>query len=959
MRFSRSDLLVSLGAALAILCLGLAYYGEIQANSRGDESDQVGHIVFRRRTATRRPSRSLRWERLSNYALVYHGDTLRTAGQSEAGIVFDDGTTLDLLEHSLVALDVQGMIREIEFLEGTIFVGGDLQGSSLRSVRIGSVTISADSAEAVTISGDAREFSLDVARGEAEIITDQGETIRVSEHSTYTLNTSTGEGHHQPHRIIPLWPRQNSRLIHQYQEESSIPFRFSLAEAEAATTVPGESHLADPTGPADPVPPEGRELFLEIAPTGDFSSPSVVHRLAVPARAGEPETVSLPLGQGEWYWRLRAPGGDLSSPVRRFAVHHLPPPRLLAPTREKIFSYRAVPPRVRFAWQETPQATAYLLELSRDGEFSSGLRRYRTALPGISLEGLHEGSWYWRVQAVFPGEYLHPPLPSEEGVFHLSAGGALEPVEPRQPAEGTFLEILRLAGEGLSFSWLPRDGARRYELRLVDASDPSHPLVQAQTEQPFLVLDPPSLEGITGEGTLFWTVRWEDSEGSWSEPSPARSLEIVDGRFALRPIFPPDGYLLAGSLGPEARFTWSRNFSASTNFQISRNDDFSDLLMEERLQGESLFGRAWPPGTYHWRLRTYNVDGSVFLETPARTLRVVPPLDPPRLYHPLEGQEHLLLQGDITELRWTPVEGAGFYRVQLFREDQPGEAILEERFLPEPFLPIPLGSLPSGRYRVVLQAFALETEKNSRLIGYRTTGDFSSRRLFPAELQEPSDHATFAGLEALRQGVELSWVSREHSGAIDLELFRDGQRVNPREFPGGELPLDPGAGEQRVTLKGLPRGTYDWRIRSEYRGFDLSSRERRSFTVAPIPLLEPPLLETPVSGTVLGVPYLSRAEDLRFSWEPLEGANRYVFRLICESSGASLVGDLLLEESEFLLTDLSLLDRGDFRWEVRGQLRDEPRVVIQEGLVAAGYFRVDLPDLRAPQLFLQDSLYGY
>ncbi|SIQ65930.1 FecR family protein [Alkalispirochaeta americana] len=955
MRFSRSDFLVSLGAALAVFCLGFAYYGEIQASSRGDETARVGHIVFRRRTATRRPARSLRWERLNNHALIYQGDTLRTAGQSEAGIIFDDGTTLDLLEHSLVALDFQGMIREIDFLEGTIYVGGDLQGSGLRSIRVGSARISADSAEAVTISGDAGEFSVDVAQGEAEIVTDQGKTIVVSEHSTYTLDTTTGEGRHRLHQVVPLWPRQNSRLIHQYQEEAIIPFRFSLAE-EAVELLE-----------------EDRKFLLEIASSADFSSPLVEHHLMIPADAREVRSVSLPLGPGQWYWRLRTPSGDISSPVRRFAWHHLPPPRLLSPADNEDRSYRAGAPRVRFSWQESPGATAYLLEISQDREFSTGLRRFRTALPGLTLDELHQGSWYWRVHAVFPGEYLHPPEPSRERSFHLSARDDMEPVDLRQPAEGTFLEVLRLAEEGLSFSWLPREGARRYELILLGSPDPGQPLAKVQTEQPFLVLDPSALKGLAEERRLLWTVRWKDSEGSWSEVSPPRSLEIVDGRFALRALFPPDGYTLARSLGTEARFTWSRNFSAPTSVQISRDDDFSDPFLEERVQGESIFGRVWPPGTYHWRLRTYNVDGSVFLETPPRELRVVPPLDPPRLEYPAPGQEHLLLEGDLTKLRWTPVEGAGFYRMQLFREGQSGDPLFEERFLPDPSFEIPLGSLPSGTYRIVLQAFALESEKNSRLIGYRSTGTFSSRRLFPAELQEPPDQSSFPGLKALRQGVDLSWISREMSGTIDLELFRDGQRVEVPEFSGGDLSLgihvenhasihaatDPDTGETRVTLKRLPQGEYRWQIRSRYRGFDLSSRETRGFSVAPIPLLDPPVLEAPSRETVLGVSYLSRAEDLRFSWQPLAGANRYIFRLICEESRRSLLGDLLLEEPEFLLKDLSLLDRGTFRWEVRGQLREEPQVVIQEGASATSRFRVDLPDLRAPQLFLQDALYGY
>ena len=69
-----------------------------------------------------------------------------------------------------------------------------------------------------------------------------------------------------------------------------------------------------------------------------------------------------------------------------------------------------------------------------------------------------------------------------------------------------------------------------------------------------------------------------------------------------------------------------------TVFQVAGDSGFARMIYQETVSADTLIGRAWPSGKYWWRMRTYNVDGSVFpgdSRTELRGRRPVPGCFPP------------------------------------------------------------------------------------------------------------------------------------------------------------------------------------------------------------------------------------------------------------------------------------------------------------------------------------------
>ncbi|AFG36575.1 FecR domain-containing protein [Spirochaeta africana] len=930
MRFSRSDALVTLVVVILSLLLGLAYYQELHRVFQARDAQELGIIVFRRRSATRRPGDSLRWGRLSNESPVYQGDVIRTAGLSEAGIHFEDGTSLDILENSMVALNFDDMLREFEFLGGTIFIGGDREAARNVRVRMGDTVVEASADARVAVSADGNELSVDVADGQADVLRETGERDTVLANSTYVLNTATGEASTVAHTILPQWPRQNSRLVHQYQAVPELRLQFELAE---------------------PVT-EDLPVVVEISREPGFAELQAVLPAELPA--GSRELVALPveLPVGQWYWRVRSrdQGRELQSPVRRFRVLHSELPRPLRPLPAAELGFRRQLPQVRFAWSSVADAGGYILELARDAAFTREVQRIRSVHAGIAVPMPGEGDWYWRVSPILPYEYLHAPGATTPRVLTVQQQEAMQPLQAGMPADATLFEIQQVQQSGLAFSWQPEREAQRYQLLLSrEASpDPDDPgVVRQETRQPFARVAAEALGEELSEQAWYWGVRWQDAEGSWSPPGEFRRLNLVDGEFALRLVYPPGGFRIADSLAATSRFTWSSNIDAPTVFQLAEDPLFQQVVFEHEVSGDSLFGRSWEPGEYFWRMRTYNVDGSVFLDTPPREVQIVPPLDRSELRQPAPGQTHMLVDGDTLQFRWEPVPQADYYRFQLFR---PGSStpVYDEGLLGEPAAMVALGDMPDGAYRAVIQGFALASEESTRVIGYRAEFPFTSHRLSPVELQQPADGQRIDGLTALRSGVRLSWDAADVPDELSIELLHNGEPV----------PVDASPRRSAATVGRLRPGRYVWRAAAELQGFDLSSRGSRSFIVDQVPPMREPQLQTPQPDSEFGPQELAGRDSIRFRWESLDAANRYIIGVYRADSGEAVVPPQVLEEAAFELDDLSRLSRGEFRWEVQGQYRADDGYLEQDGLPAEGHFRIVLPELMIPAGVREAELYG-
>jgi hypothetical protein len=115
----------------------------------------------------------------------------------------------------------------------------------------------------------------------------------------------------------------------------------------------------------------------------------------------------------------------------------------------------------------------------------------------------------------------------------------------------------------------------------------------------------------------------------------------------------------------------------------------------------------------------------------------------------------------------------------------------------------------------------------------------------------------------------------------------------------------------------------------------------------PIPPLPAPLNLLPDAGYVLTTEIIIRDRRIEFSWEAVSEASEYIFTIYQAAPGGyqRILRPEPQEETFFTLTDLAVLDRGDFVWQVEAVNRSEGR----PGEIAESRFTVNIEEVGTSQ----------
>jgi hypothetical protein len=114
----------------------------------------------------------------------------------------------------------------------------------------------------------------------------------------------------------------------------------------------------------------------------------------------------------------------------------------------------------------------------------------------------------------------------------------------------------------------------------------------------------------------------------------------------------------------------------------------------------------------------------------------------------------------------------------------------------------------------------------------------------------------------------------------------------------------------------------------------------------------------PAPGTDIGPKDLRAARSITFAWNTVPGAASYIFCLYREGETQPFLRNESLAECSFVLDDLTILDRGGFRWTVEARGIDADGTVIPAVGVAEARFQIDLPRLATPVVRGGDAFYG-
>ena len=357
-------------------------------------------------------------------------------------------------------------------------------------------------------------------------------------------------------------------------------------------------------------------------------------------------------------------------------------------------------------------------------------------------------------------------------------------------------------------------------------------------------------------------------------------------------------------------------------------------------------------GRYWWRLRTYNADGSVFIDTPRRSFQIVDPLPPPVLERPASSELFYLREEDARSFTWEPVPLADYYSVAIYGpHDSYERPIYERGIVSDTSIDFDLGNWPSGDYRLSVQAHSLEHPGATRVIGYRGGGTLRYENLKYIELAFPEEGSQLEGLAARRRGVDFRLDLSPAPDSGELLISSDPSLYEPRY----RLPIL----SSELRSDRLDPGTWYWRATGRKAGFDISSRVARRFTVLPIPPLPAAALQAPESDAVIDAAYLRQRRDIDFAWAAVPWATEYILQIHRDSKeGPALARFEIKGRTEFRLEDLSLLDRGKFVWTIEARSRDRAGEIEQYGVLAERSFIIDLPPARDQSGSGRGLLYG-
>jgi hypothetical protein len=137
---------------------------------------------------------------------------------------------------------------------------------------------------------------------------------------------------------------------------------------------------------------------------------------------------------------------------------------------------------------------------------------------------------------------------------------------------------------------------------------------------------------------------------------------------------------------------------------------------------------------------------------------------------------------------------------------------------------------------------------------------------------------------------------------------------------------------------------------------------------APQPVQPAPENRRPAAGQVIQSAELRRDRSISFRWNPVPGADAYIFTLYAEASRPGEAGtpdqrrQILrtapLKTPSYTLDQLSLLDRGTFVWQVEAVQISPSGTVTNIGSPGENSFVIDIPAPAIPRARDTGTLYG-
>jgi hypothetical protein len=124
----------------------------------------------------------------------------------------------------------------------------------------------------------------------------------------------------------------------------------------------------------------------------------------------------------------------------------------------------------------------------------------------------------------------------------------------------------------------------------------------------------------------------------------------------------------------------------------------------------------------------------------------------------------------------------------------------------------------------------------------------------------------------------------------------------------------------------------------------------------PPPLFPAPDMRTPVSGHHIGIQDLRIKRSIDFSWAAEPGVNTYIITIFQEEANGrrQIIRKEIENRNTWTLDDISILDRGNFIWQLEAVSKNDDSTIERRGIIAENLFTIDIPVPQAPSVSIDE-----
>lgn len=187
---------------------------------------------------------------------------------------------------------------------------------------------------------------------------------------------------------------------------------------------------------------------------------------------------------------------------------------------------------------------------------------------------------------------------------------------PQPPFTTQPTDRATVRGDEVTLGWTASEGAATYRLQI--ATDAAFKSVVVDRPR----LASPQLATRLAPGDYYWRLASVDAKSDQGPFSVAR-------QFALRPLPSAPASAPPAVSADRIAFAWNGLDNQQFDFELARDDKFTDKVLSQRLAAKTLDLPKPPPGSYFARIRAIDPDGTVGPYTPVQRLDLpAAPLSP-------------------------------------------------------------------------------------------------------------------------------------------------------------------------------------------------------------------------------------------------------------------------------------------------------------------------------------------